>query len=290
VIFEIKHLSAGLHFVATPIGNARDITLRALDTLASADVLAAEDTRSLRRLMDMHGVQLGGRPMIAYHDHNGAKARPKLLSLMAQGKSVAYASEAGTPLVADPGFVLCRDALAEGLAVTSAPGPSAMIAALTIAGLPSDRFLFVGFAPSAAGARKKFFAEFGPVQATMGVYESPKRIYRTLTELCDLYGPERQVAICRELTKRFEEVISGTLGDLVDQLKDYVFKGEIVLLIAREEPVEATEEDLEAALDVALQEMSVKDASAAVSERFKMPKRQVYQLALDRSKAMKDEH
>jgi 16S rRNA (cytidine1402-2'-O)-methyltransferase len=287
VIFEIKHLAAGLHFVATPIGNARDITLRALDTLASADVLAAEDTRSLRRLMDMHGVPLGSRPMIAYHDHNGAKARPKLLSLMAQGKSVAYASEAGTPLVADPGFVLCREALEQDLFVTSAPGPSAMIAALTIAGLPSDRFLFVGFAPAALGARKKFYTEFGVVQATMGVYESPKRIYRTLTELCELYGADRKVAICRELTKRFEEVISGTLGELVESLKDHTFKGEIVLLIAREEPVDASEEDLEAALDEALAEMSVKDAAAQVSTRFNMPKRQVYQLALERARAIK---
>jgi 16S rRNA (cytidine1402-2'-O)-methyltransferase len=287
--FEIKHLPAGLHFVATPIGNARDITLRALDTLASADVLAAEDTRTLRRLMDMHGVPLGARKMIAYHDQNGAKARPRLLSLMAEGKSVAYASEAGTPLVADPGFVLSREALAAGLFVTSAPGPSAMIAALTIAGLPSDRFLFAGFPPSTAGARKTFFTEFGPVQATLGFYESPNRIYKTLTELCEIYGETRKVAICREITKKFEEVISGTLGELCESLKDRAFKGEIVLLVARAEAVEASAEDLDTALDAALAEMTVKDAAATVAKALGMQKRQVYQQALERSKALKSE-
>ncbi|MFT6168421.1 MAG: 16S rRNA (cytidine1402-2'-O)-methyltransferase [Celeribacter sp.] len=287
--FEIKHLPAGLHFVATPIGNARDITLRALDTLASADVLAAEDTRTLRRLMDMHGVPLGARKMIAYHDQNGAKARPRLLSLMAEGKSVAYASEAGTPLVADPGFVLSREALAAGLFVTSAPGPSAMIAALTIAGLPSDRFLFAGFPPSSAGARKTFFTEFGTVQATLGFYESPNRIYKTLTELCDIYGETRKVAICREITKKFEEVISGTLGELCESLKDRSFKGEIVLLVARAQAVEASAEDLDTALDAALATMTVKDAAAHVAKALGMQKRQVYQQALERSKALKNE-
>lgn len=287
--FEIKHLPAGLHFVATPIGNARDITLRALDTLASADVLAAEDTRTLRRIMDMHGVPVGARKILAYHDQNGAKARPKLLSLMAEGKSVAYASEAGTPLVADPGFVLSREALAAGHFVTSAPGPSAMIAALTIAGLPSDRFLFAGFPPSSGGARKTFFKEFGPVQATLGFYESPNRIYKTLTELCDIYGEHRKVAICREITKRFEEVIRGTLGELCESLKERSFKGEIVLLVARAEAVEASIEDVDTALDAALAEMSVKDAAATVAQALGMPKRQVYQQALERSKALKNE-
>lgn len=284
--FEKKHLPAGLHFVATPIGNARDITLRALDILASADVLAAEDTRSMRRLMEIHGVPVGGRQIIAYHDHSGPKARARLLALIADGKSLAYASEAGTPLVADPGFVLCREALAQGLHVTSAPGPSAMIAALTIAGLPSDRFLFVGFPPSAAGARRKFFDEFGPVQATMGFYESPKRIHKTLRELCEAYGPKREVAICRELTKRFEEVIRGTLEDVIERLEGQTVKGEIVLLVARAEPEIATEADLEEALTHALSDLSVKDAAAKVAADLGLPKRQVYQQALELSKAL----
>lgn len=284
MIYERKKLAAGLHFVAVPIGNARDITLRALDTLASADVLAAEDTRSLRKLMEIHGVPLEGRHVYAYHDHNGASVRPRLIELMKAGKSLAYASEAGTPLVADPGFVLSREALAEGIAVTSAPGPSAMIAALTIAGLPSDRFLFAGFPPSQAGARRKFFAEFADVQATLGFYESPKRIHRTLSELREIYGDTRPVAVCRELTKRFEEVISGTLGEVVDRLADRPLKGEIVLLVGRGDKTEVSEDDLDTAIASALENMSVKDAAAEVAARMGLKKREVYQRALELSK------
>ena len=142
---RIEKLPAGLYFVATPIGTARDITLRALDILASADVIAAEDTRTMRRLLDIHGIALGDRPLLAYHDHNGEQARPKLLAFLAQGKAVAYGSEAGTPLIADPGFGLSQAAVQAGALVTTAPGPSAVIAALTLAGLPTDRFFFCGF-------------------------------------------------------------------------------------------------------------------------------------------------
>lgn len=280
MIYQTKPLSAGLHFLATPIGNARDITLRALDILASADVLAAEDTRSLRKLMEIHGVPLNGRHVLAYHDHNGAQMRPKLISLMQDGKSVAYASEAGTPLVADPGFVLCREALAQNIPVTSAPGPSAMIAALTISGLPSDRFLFAGFPPSARGARLKFFSSFADVQATLGFYESPKRVHRTLEELCETLGETRNVALCRELTKRFEEVRKGTLREVADSLKDAPVKGEIVLLVGRAVAVEASEEDVETALEAALETMSVKDAAAEVAAKTGLKKRDVYQMAL----------
>nr|WP_321507325.1 16S rRNA (cytidine(1402)-2'-O)-methyltransferase [uncultured Celeribacter sp.] len=280
MIYIRKPLPAGLHFVATPIGNARDITLRALDVLASADVLAAEDTRSLRRLMEIHGVPLEGRHILAYHDHNGAQARPKLLSLLEAGKTVAYASEAGTPLVADPGFVLCREALVRGLPVTSAPGPSAMIAALTIAGLPSDRFLFAGFPPAARGARLKAFSELAPVQATLGFYESPKRVHRTLSELCDSLGEGRQAALCRELTKKFEEVRKGTLRELEESLRDTPVKGEIVLLVARAEQAEVSEADLETDLQRALATLSVKDAAAEVAARHGLKKRDVYQRAL----------
>lgn len=278
--YQVKPLAAGLHFLATPIGNARDITLRALDILASADVLAAEDTRTLRKLMEIHGVPLNGRHIYAYHDHNGAQARPRLISLMQEGKSVAYASEAGTPLVADPGFVLCREALSQGIAVTSAPGPSAMIAALTISGLPSDRFLFAGFPPSSHGARLKFFSSFASVQATLGFYESPKRVYRTLGELCETLGESRPAAFCRELTKRFEEVRKGTLRELEESLRDSPVKGEIVLLVGRAEHEEVSEADLEADLAAALNAMSVKDAAAAVAAKHGLKKRDVYQMAL----------
>ena len=157
----------GLHFVATPIGAARDITLRALDLLATADVLAAEDTRTLRHLMEIHRVRLGDRPLIAYHDHNGAAQRPRLMALLAAGKSIAYASEAGTPLIADPGFQLGRATLEAGFRVFAAPGPSAVLAALTVSGLPTDRFLFAGFVPPAGGARQRFLSDLADTRATL---------------------------------------------------------------------------------------------------------------------------
>ena len=157
----------GLHLVSTPIGAARDITLRGLDLLAGADVLAAEDTRSLRRLMEIHGVPLKGRPLIAYHDHNGAQVRPRLIALLAEGKSIAYASEAGTPLVADPGFQLARAAIAAGHSVLAAPGASAVLTALAVGGLPTDRFCFAGFPPAQGAARKAWLAELAPIPATL---------------------------------------------------------------------------------------------------------------------------
>ncbi|WP_460272487.1 16S rRNA (cytidine(1402)-2'-O)-methyltransferase [Celeribacter sp. ULVN23_4] len=280
MIYQAKQLPAGLYFLATPIGNARDITLRALDLLASADVLAAEDTRSLRKLMEIHGIPLNGRHVIAYHDHNGAQARPGIISLMEQGKSVAYASEAGTPLVADPGFALCREALEKGIPVTSAPGPSAMVAALTISGLPSDRFLFAGFPPSSQGARLKFFASFAEVPATLGFYESPKRIHRTLGELCETLGETRPAAMCRELTKKFEEVRKGTLRELEESLRDAPVKGEIVMLVGRAEAHEVSEADLEAELAEALERLSLKDAAHEVAAKHGLKKRDVYQMAL----------
>ena len=209
-----KPLEAGLYFLATPIGAARDITLRALDILGAADVIAAEDTRTLRHLMEIHGVALGHRPLIAYHDHNGEVARPKLLRALAEGKSVAYASEAGTPLVADPGYQLGRAAIAAGHPVFAAPGPSAVLAALTVSGLPSDRFLFAGFPPNTASARRKWLREVAQVPATLIFYESPKRVSEMLADCVTEFGEERLAVVCRELTKRFEEVRRGPLRDL----------------------------------------------------------------------------
>ncbi|MDH2325335.1 16S rRNA (cytidine(1402)-2'-O)-methyltransferase [Cereibacter sp. SYSU M97828] len=272
-------LAPGLHFVATPIGAARDITLRALDILRDADVLAAEDTRTLRHLMEIHGIPLGGRPLVAYHDHNGESAGPRLIAAMKDGKSVAYASEAGTPLVSDPGFELSREAIAAGLTVLTAPGPSAVLAALTIAGLPSDRFLFAGFLPSTSSARKKALAEVAPIQATLVFYESPKRIAATLRDMAEVW-PDRRAAVCRELTKKFEETTRGTVAELAEAFADRSVKGEIVLLVDRGEPEVASEEDVEAALRRALETLSVKDAAADVAQRLGLPKRDVYQMAL----------
>lgn len=277
---DMRPLPPGLHFVSTPIGAARDITLRGLDTLAMADVLAAEDTRTLRHLMEIHGIPLGDRPLVAYHEHNSEAALPRLLRALAEGKSVAYASEAGTPLVSDPGFQLARAAIADGVSVTAAPGASAVLCALTVAGLPSDRFLFAGFPPAAAGARAAFLAELAPVQATLVLYESPRRINRLLTELRDSLGAGRQAAVCRELTKRFEEVSRGILAELAEDFADRDVRGEIVVLIDRAPPKAADEADVEAALVAAMADLSVKDAAAQVAERFDLSRRDVYQLAL----------
>lgn len=273
-------LAPGLHFIATPIGAARDITLRALDILAQADVIAAEDTRTLRHLMDIHGVALNNRPLIAYHDHNGEVARPKLLRALAEGKSVAYASEAGTPLVADPGFQLARAAIAAGHPVLAAPGPSAVLAALTVSGLPSDRFLFAGFAPNTDSARRKWLREFANVPATLVFYESPKRVSELLDALVTEFGAEREAAVCRELTKRFEEVRRGSLRELAESFAGQPVKGEIVVLVDRERGRQASAEDVDQALSERLARMSVKDAAAEVAEALGLPRREVYQRAL----------
>lgn len=275
-----KPLAAGLYFVATPIGSARDITLRAMDILAQADVLAAEDTRTLRHLMDIHAIALADRRIIAYHDHNGAEARPRLLAALAEGRSVAYASEAGTPLVADPGFDLGRAAVEAGYMVTTAPGASAVLAALTVAALPTDRFLFAGFAPSARAARRTWLAELADIAATLVIYESPKRIQESLDDLCEVLGEARQAAICRELTKKFEEVTRGTLAEVRNAYSGRDVKGEIVVVIDRGAPRLATEGDVIAALRQAQQSLSLKDAAAAVAEATGWARRDVYQLAL----------
>ncbi|NKX44104.1 16S rRNA (cytidine(1402)-2'-O)-methyltransferase [Roseicyclus persicicus] len=277
-------LAPGLYLVATPIGAARDITLRALDILATAEVLAAEDTRTLRHLMDIHGIKLGDRPLIAYHDHNGAEARPRILRALSEGRSVAYCSEAGTPVVADPGYQLARAAIGAGLPVTAAPGPSAAIMALSLSGLPSDRFLFAGFPPAQAGARARWLDEIGDVPATLILYESPKRISRLLGELCEAWGADRPAALCRELTKRFEEVRRGTLGALRDGLAEAPVKGEIALVVGRPLDVAPEAADVEAALREALGRLRVKEAAAEVAEALGLPRRDVYQMAL----ALKD--
>ncbi len=273
-------LKPGLYFVATPIGTARDITLRALDTLANADVLAAEDTRSLRRLMEIHGVPLNGRQIIAYHDHSGLGARSKLLSMLEEGKSVAYASEAGTPLIADPGYHLSVEAAAAGYLVTSAPGPSAIITALSLAGLPTDAFFFAGFLPNAKGARRTGLETVKAVPGTLVFYESPKRLSEMLKDAALVLGEGRQAAVCRELTKKFEEVRRGTLSELAEAYQGANVKGEIVVLIERQTAEDNDEADIEQALEKALKTMSVRDASEAVSQAFGVNKRKIYALAL----------
>lgn len=269
----------GLYLVATPIGNAGDITLRALDVLAMADVLAAEDTRNTRRLMDIHGIRLGDRPLVPYHDHNGPRMRPRLLADLAEGRSVAYVSDAGTPLVADPGYRLAAEAAEAGVAVTSVPGPSAVLAALSVSGLPSDRFLFAGFPPSQAGQRMRWLEELARVPATLVLFESAKRCSRSVPDMVEVLGGDRKAALCRELTKLHEEVRRGTLEQLLRGVADDPPRGEVVLVIDRAADAPAAV-DLSAALADALTTMSLRDATDHVSDVTGLPRREVYQAAL----------
>jgi 16S rRNA (cytidine1402-2'-O)-methyltransferase len=273
-------LAPGLYFLATPIGTARDITLRALDVLASADVLAAEDTRSLRRLMDIHAIPLDGRRIVAYHDHNGAAQRPRLLADLEAGRSVAYASEAGTPLIADPGYQLGRAVAEAGHLVTAAPGPSAVLAALAISGLATDSFFFAGFAPSSKGQRQTYLRSLAEVPGTLVFYESPNRVAKSLADMCAVFGPDREAVMARELTKKFEEVRRASLAVLAQEMAERSLKGEVVLLVARGAAVALDEDALEAMLLSALSRSSVKDAVKEVMDATGMPRRPIYQLAL----------
>lgn len=278
---SLPRLAPGLHLVATPIGAARDITLHALDLLAGADVLAAEDTRTLRHLMEIHGVPLRGRQVLAHHDHAGAGVAERILTALRTGQVVAYASDAGTPLISDPGFDLVRLAVAEGLPVHAAPGASAVLAALAVAGLPTDRFFFAGFLPPKRAARQTALAELAAVPGALVFYESPRRVQDCLADMAEVLGADRPAVLCRELTKRHEEVLRGTIGSLVEALDGRELKGEVVLVLGKPEPRAVGAEDLDTALTTALARMSVKEAAAEVAERLGLPRRQVYQRALD---------
>ncbi len=273
-------LAAGLYFVGVPIGTARDITLRALDVLASAEVLAAEDTRSLRKLMDIHGVPLGGRVIVALHDHSGKNTQDRLLRAIRDGQSVAYASEAGMPLIADPGFELSRAVAEAGLMLTCAPGPSAVLTALALGGLPTDAFFFAGFLPNAKGARLAALQKLRDIPATLVFYESPKRVGAMLRDAAQALGNERSAAVCRELTKKFEEIRRGSLVELRDEYAEKTPKGEIVVLVDRGRLPTISEHDLTSDLEAALNTMSMRDAVDMVAQAHDVPRRQVYQSAL----------
>jgi 16S rRNA (cytidine1402-2'-O)-methyltransferase len=251
--FRTEPLSAGLYLVATPIGSARDITLRALDVLAGADVIAAEDTRTARKLMDIHGVPLGGRRLVAFHDHSDRAAAERLVAEAGEGRSVAYVSEAGTPLVSDPGYELVRAAIAAGVPVTAVPGASAVLAGLAVAGLPTDRFLFAGFLPAQGVARASAIADLRGVAATLVFYESPRRVGATLADLAAGLGAGRQAVVARELTKRFEEVVRGTLGELAERYDAAEVKGEVVVLVGHAVEAETDEAAVRAALAQAME-------------------------------------
>jgi len=269
-------LAAGLHVVATPIGNLRDITLRALQVLAAADLIACEDTRVTHRLLDHYGI---GTPLTPYHEHNAATARPKLLARLADGAAVALVSDAGTPLISDPGFKLVRAARDAGIMVTALPGPSAALAALAICGLPTDRFFFEGFLPAKPTQRRARIAELARIPATLVLYESGPRIAACLADLADGLG-NRAAAVCRELTKLHEEVRRGDLADLAAHYAgDAETRGEIVLVLAPPAPI-AEASDLDTLLRQALGRLSVKEAVAEIAAVTGRPRREVYQRAL----------
>ena len=277
-------LEPGLYLVATPIGNAADITLRALDILARADILLAEDTRSLRKLLELHAISPGGRPVVSYHDMNGAARRPQVAAWLAEGRSVAYCAEAGTPLIADPGYRLAELAIEAGHPLTAAPGPSAALTALVLSGLPSDRFLFAGFLPAKQAARRRALTELAGVPATLVLYESPRRLSALLADMAETLGP-RHAAVARELTKRFEEVRRATLAELAEATAHALPpKGEVVVMAGPPDPhadAEARAETLDAALETALAEMSTRDAVDHVARRLGLARKRVYTRALE---------
>lgn len=271
-------LAPGLYLVATPIGNLRDVTVRALETLAAADVIACEDTRTTRKLLDHYGICT---PLTPYHDHNAPRARPKLLARLAAGESVALVSDAGTPLISDPGYKLVREAHDAGHLVSAAPGASAAVMALSVAGLPTDRFFFEGFLPAKQAARRSRAVELARIPATLVLFETAPRLAEALNDLAEALGA-REAAICRELTKLHEEVRRGELPVLAAAMAgEPKPRGEIVIVIAPPPSVaEANDLDVDEMLLAALRRLSLKDAVAEVAEVTGRARREIYVRAL----------
>lgn len=269
-------LAPGLHVTATPIGNARDITLRARDALAACDLIAAEDTRVTAKLLSLYGIS---KPLTAYNDHNAQRERPRLLAKLRGGARIVLVSDAGTPLVSDPGFKLVREALAEGLPVHALPGASAPLAGLMLAGLPSDRFFFAGFPAHKAGERRSALEELRTVRATLIFFESAQRLGATLKDMADILG-NRPAAVARELTKLHEEVRRGALNELAAAYDDETPKGEVTVLVGP--PLHAAPDfsRAEKLLKQALAFMPVRAAADLVAEALEVPRRETYARAL----------
>ncbi|MDJ1159506.1 16S rRNA (cytidine(1402)-2'-O)-methyltransferase [Chelatococcus sp. SYSU_G07232] len=277
---EAEPLAPGLHLVATPIGNLKDISFRALGTLAAADAVLAEDTRVTKTLLAHYGITT---PLVPYHEHNAATMRPKVIARLRQGEALALVSDAGTPLVSDPGFKLVEEALAAGVTVSTVPGPSAVLTALVVSGLPTDRFFFEGFLPPKSAARRARFAALAGVPGTLVFFESPRRLPEMLADAAAVLGP-RPAAVARELTKAFESVRRDTLLRLAESFAaEGPPKGEIVVLIgppAEGETRPASAADLDERLRAAMAKHSLKDAAALVAAETGLPKREVYARAL----------
>jgi 16S rRNA (cytidine1402-2'-O)-methyltransferase len=277
-----RPLTPGLYVVASPIGNLGDISLRALETLAAADLIACEDTRVTARLLDRYGIRTALTP---YHDHNAAAARPKILARLRDGAAVALVSDAGTPLVSDPGYRLVRAVQDADIAVTAIPGPSAVLAALAVAGLPTDRFFFEGFLPAKDGARRARIAELARIPSTLVLFETGPRVAAALAALADGLG-DRPAAVCRELTKLHEEVRRDGLAQLAASYAGGgETRGEFVLVVAPPAAAAPTAEDIDALLRDALTSQSLKDAVNAVTAATGAPRGEIYRRALALAKA-----
>jgi len=272
-----------LHLVATPIGNLEDLTFRALRTLEACELIAAEDTRRTRKLLTHYGIS---RPLISYYEHNEMKRIPAILDALREGKDVALVSDAGSPGISDPGFRLVREAVDQGMPVTALPGPSAVILALSVSGLPTDRFSFYGFLPRSGSERKRLLEEAAQVHHSLVFFESPHRVVKTLENMLDLLG-DRRAAVCRELTKRFEQVERGVLSELIAKGKARTPKGEFCIVIEgrgrkqsqgvdREERLRRAAHDLKSTTDLPLRE-----AARQVALKHGLPRREVYQLGLE---------
>jgi 16S rRNA (cytidine1402-2'-O)-methyltransferase len=269
-------LKPGLYIVATPIGNLRDLSPRAAEILTNADVIAVEDSRVTAKLLRHIGIR---KPMVPYHDHVADGVRPALIARMGM-ESVALVSDAGTPLISDPGYKLVRDARAAGIAIVTIPGPCAAVAALTLAGLPTDRFLFVGFLPSKAKARGEAIEEITAIRATLIFYESGPRLAATLSALAEKLG-DREAGVAREISKMFEECVTGSLTQLAARYADASPKGEIVIVVAPPGiPAAASAEDADAALAEALTRLSTGRAASEVAQRLGLDRRALYARAL----------
>jgi 16S rRNA (cytidine1402-2'-O)-methyltransferase len=269
-------LAPGLYLVATPIGNLRDITLRALDVLASCDVLLAEDTRVTGKLLSAYGI----RTRLERHDeHVAERAIPGILERLEAGERVALVSDAGTPMVSDPGYRLAREAIAAGHPVIPIPGASAALAALTLAGLPTDRFLFAGFPPPKSAARRTFLEEFANVRATLIFYEGASRVADCLADMAAVFGP-RPAAVCRELTKLYETCVRGTLPELAADPRFEAPKGEIVILVGPGAEKAASADDVEAALREAVSRLPLGEAASEVAKAFGLSRKDLYRQAL----------
>ncbi len=282
--YEAEKLAGGLYVTATPIGHLGDVTLRALATMAAADVLLCEDTRTTGKLLERYAIRTRLMP---YHEHNATRVRPAILKALGDGQAYALVSDAGMPLVSDPGYRLVGDCVEHGIPVTAVPGASAVLTALALSALPTDRFIFVGFLPTKPGERKKLLAEFASVRSTLVAFESPHRIVDALLDLVATLG-NRRVAVTRELTKLHEEVLRGTALEVHDILTARPsVKGEITVVIAPPDQSAATAsaEDIESAIGQALQSMPAAKAASEIAKRFDVAKKDVYARILARKNA-----